>query len=214
MIDHHNFVIPRNISIMKSDSTVIGHLQPMNMSFAEDTEIIQALANWRQKYMQFFLTQFTATAERTQNWLKNLVLKDTSRILFLICQHGKPIGNFGVCHIGRTSAELDNLIRGEVIQEKQLIFYAEQCLCHWLFRELRLSEIYLHVFSNNHRTIALHSSIGFTITKLSKMTTEMDGDTLKFVVQDAESPSLDEIGYVKMEIMKKRFYELHPWLNE
>ena len=213
MADQQSLIIRGNIPIFKPDLTVIGHFERITLAHAEDKATIQALVRWRQMAMHAFLTQFTATTERTEAWLKNVVLRDSSRILFLGYENGRLIGNFGACNIGQETADLDNFIRGEAVQEKRFIYHAVVSLCHWLFQALRRTALYCrYILSDNYRSVALHSSIGFTITELLRMTRETDRDTVQYTVHESESPDPGEMACVRMVLTKDRFYELHPFL--
>lgn len=200
------------ISIIKDEGSLIGKLVPINTKLANDNSIINNLRKWREKYMKYFLTQFVPTNERTQLWLNNSVLLDDTRILFLIQdEEDKTIGNFGICNIREKEAELDNLIRGEKGGDQKLIFYAEISLMHWIYKNLGIEDIYLHVFSNNPRTINLHRSVGFEISKIYPLVKSETSQQVQYNVNLNQSFSEhdDELGLVKMIIDKKYFLQKH-----
>ncbi len=198
------------LSILDDRGDIIGKLVPVDEKLANDSKVIDSLRKWRQKYMHFFLTQFTATNKRTSHWLNTVVLPNDDRILFIIYDDkGIAIGNFGVCNIDQTSAQLDNLIRGEVGGHKRLIFYAELCLIHWLFEIIEIKNIYLHVFSNNQKTLSLHKSVGFRKTKIYKLEKSTLDNEVKYMVNHEKIPADDELGYIRMEIEKSEFYTIH-----
>ncbi|MDY7055160.1 GNAT family N-acetyltransferase [Limnospira fusiformis] len=204
----NSFYIP----IVKDEGSSIGRLVPINTELANDSLIIDNLRKWRQKYMKYFLTQFVATNERTQLWLNNSVLLDDTRILFLIQdEEDKWIGNFGICNIREKEAELDNLIRGEKGGDQKLIFYAEISLMRWIYKNLGIEDIYLHVFSNNSRTINLHSSVGFEISKIYQLVKTKTDQQIQYNVNVNQSFSEheDELGLVKMIMDKKYFLQKH-----
>lgn len=204
----NSFYIP----IIKDEGSLIGKLVSINTKLANDNSIINDLRKWRQKYMKYFLTQFVATNERTQLWLNNSVLLDDTRILFLIQdEEDKRIGNFGICNIREKEAELDNLIRGEKGGDQKLIFYAEISLMHWIYKNLGIEDIYLHVFSNNRITINLHRSVGFEISKIYPLVKSKTSQQVQYNVNLNQSFSEhdDELGLVKMIIDKKYFLQKH-----
>src|SRR3954469_15815153 len=45
---------------------------------------LQALTEWRNRFVHAFLSEFTATEERTERWLVESVGSDDSRILFMV----------------------------------------------------------------------------------------------------------------------------------
>jgi RimJ/RimL family protein N-acetyltransferase len=197
-----------SIPVYKDDSSLIGWLQPINTTLARDEQIIASLTCWRQKFMKYFLTQFQANSQRTSLWLHNVVLASDARILFLILDDsGKAIGNFGVSNITKDSAELDNLIRGEKGGDNQLIFFSEIALMKWLYRRLEITNIYLHVFSNNIRTIALHSSIGFEEHELKGLIKNQTKEEIYYEVSDKPTTNFPEIELIEMRIDKNYFLE-------
>lgn len=204
--DLNSFSIP----IIKDEGSVIGRLVPINRELANNSLIIEYLTKWRQKYMKYFLTQFTATNERTQLWLNNHFLLDDTTILLLIqSREGKWIGNSGISNIREKEAELVNLIRGEIGGDPELIFYAEIALMHWIYKILEIEDIYLHVFSNNFITISLHGSVGFKKSQTYQLVkTESDQETQYQVnMNQPYSDSVDGLGLVKMTIAKKDFLD-------
>jgi RimJ/RimL family protein N-acetyltransferase len=204
-----------SIPIYKDDGSLIGWLKPINTIIANDELIVASLTCWRQKFMKYFLTQFQANSQRTSLWLHDTVLADDTRILFLIVDDtGKAIGNFGVNNINQDSAELDNLIRGEKGGDTQLIFFSEIALIQWLYRKLEIKNIYLHVFSNNIRTIALHSSIGFEKHQVKCLTKSQSRGEIFYEISDKALINSEEIGLVKMRINRNYFLEKYTNQNK
>lgn len=196
------------LSITTDKGQIIGSLAAVTAEVATDPKIIAALTRWRQKYMRFFLTQFEATETRTAAWLKNVVIKDDTRILFLIRDEaGNEMGNFGVANIAAGSAELDNLIRGERGGDSRLIFFSELALMKWVYLQLGVDEIYLHVFSNNHKTIALHQSVGFSISNAWGLIKQESADQIRYEVDYNGNPETAELALVRMRMSRDGFFE-------
>ena len=205
-----------SIPIIKDEGSVIGRLVPINRELANNSLIIEYLTKWRQKYMKYFLSQFTATNERTQLWLNNNLLLDDTTILFLIQnQEGKWIGNFGICNIREKEAEIGPLVRGEKGGDPKIIFYAEISLMHWIYKILKIDDIYLHVFSNNLRTINLHSSVGFEKYQTYQLVKTESNQEIKYQINMNQpySDLADGLGLIKMTITKKYFLERYRFLE-
>lgn len=191
---------------------LIGSLKVINQFLARQHEVIDSLTRWRKLYMRYFLTQFSATPERTEKWLKNIVLPSEDRILFLIGDSSqKLIGNFGVCNIGWHDAELDNLIRGEKGGHVKLIFYAELAILYWLFFVVGVEEALLHVFSNNQKTIQLHSEVGFTLSSTARLSKVISGNDIVYKI-NAESGEMIDFGYNEMILSREIFIKKYPWI--
>jgi len=203
------------IAIRDERGDEIGFFDPVTRQVAEDAEIVARLTRWRQAQMQFFLTQFNATPDRTRTWLNSVVLKDDGRLLWLIrTPDGEAIGNYGICNLRPDAVELDNLIRGEKGGDPRLIYYAEVALLQWLIRTLAVREISLHVFSNNLLAGLLHREIGFRKTRTYRLTREAKGTEVNFIVDTKVSPAPGEAGYSRMEITADEFMNRHDWLKK
>lgn len=202
------------LPIFDSEGHCLGTLECVDRVLVKDPIVIAELTDWRARYMRYFLTQFVATSERTERWLKQVVLPSNDRMLFLICsEEGKPVGNFGVCNIGFVQGELDNLIRGRKGGHPKLVFYSEVAMLSWMFGPLSLKTANLHVFSSNIKTIQLHSSVGFTISSSQRLHRLEGNDEVYFLV-NSDKGELASFSYLEMTITKDIFLNLHPWVAQ
>lgn len=203
------------IKVRNVQGDLIGSLTPVTPALANDETVVSGLTKWRRMFIRHFLTQFNANETRTRNWLRNVVLADDTRLLFLIYTDDHAmIGNFGVCNIRGGSAELDNLIRGEKGGDAHLIYFAELSLMDWLYSTCLVSEIYLHVFSNNTRTLALHSSVGFVRHAAYALTRHENGGEIHYRICNPVASGSDEsVHLVKMHMSCETFYRKHSHLS-
>lgn len=202
----------RQILVRNAEGHAIGALTPVTGREAEDTAVCAALTRWRRMFRQYFLTQFEPTAERTRDWLLNVVLPDDSRLLFLIRdENHNPVGNFGICGIGPGVGELDNLIRGQKGGDAKLVYYSELALLDWMYRELQTERVCLHVFSSNAKTLLLHTSVGFEQTQRQPLARITDGAETRYVPWGAAG---EPAGFdlVRMELGRDAFRSLYPWI--
>jgi RimJ/RimL family protein N-acetyltransferase len=187
-----------SIPIVSTEGVVLGSLECLDRSLCQDDGIIADLTDWRQRYMHCFLTQFTATPERTRTWLTQRILPAPDRILFLIRDAGGDyIGNIGLCEITSASAEVDNVLRGKSSDNKNIMYHALMGIIGFALQTKTITDICLHVFSNNQNAINLYERAGFQKTsseQLTKIKTE-DGFTFKFT--DATQSNVD-FDYQKM----------------
>lgn len=159
-----NEKVPFRINIVNDNYEKIGYLKPITKSILLNDFIIKKLTKWRNNAMQFFMTQFNATFERTKNWLNKTVLSDNTRLLFIIYDStGKAIGNLGFTKLNEYSAELDNLLRGEHGGGSKLIYYTEVAIIKWMFSCLKIKEITGNIFLDNEILLSIHKKIGFSI---------------------------------------------------
>jgi RimJ/RimL family protein N-acetyltransferase len=203
------FVLP----IFNDQSKLIGRLLCIDQGLANESSVLSDLTAWRQKYMAYFLTQFQATADRTQTWLNQVVIPSTDRILFLIeTADQERIGNFGVCNIQAQTLELDNLIRGRDGGDRKLIFYAEIAMLSWAFGLLECASVCLHVFSNNEKTIALHTRVGFEPYQTSALYCSRDAQYLHYTFNPLHGEAVD-FSYLEMRLDPANFLQNYPWVK-
>ncbi len=201
------------IPIFNELDVEVGSLRPIELNMVEDEKILAYLTKWRRMFMRYFLTQFVPTPERTSKWLKEVVMPSDDRIFFLICDlNGSPVGNFGVCNIQPNIAELDNLIRGEKGGDPKLVYYSELCLLQWIFFELKIHKVILHVFSNNTKTISLHESVGFKITNNQKLWRQNLEDQIRYSTSILNG-DIANFTYLEMQLCLEDFEKRHPKLK-
>ena len=145
---------------------VIGELRAITVSDLQDTELLDSLASWRDRFMKFFLTQFESTRDRTHGYLRDIVLAKPDRILFTLHDDsGNRIGNLGLCDVTPESAELDNFLRGEPGGGARLFFFAELALMRWAIRELGVTRFSVKILTFNWLSLDLHQQVGFKIAR-------------------------------------------------
>jgi RimJ/RimL family protein N-acetyltransferase len=201
------------IPIYTSENIKIGTLRPVDTILCKSPDVIEKLTSWRRTYMRYFLSQFPASEERTKNWLENVVLPSDNRILFLIYDNfGKAIGNIGACDIKPDEAELDNLIRGEIVDGPKFMFFAEIALLSWLYFQIYINTVVLHVFSNNFRAIKLYSQTGFSEKRRFNLSQIQDGEEVRYIVS---SHSCDAVRfqYIEMMMSREQFELSQPWVK-
>jgi hypothetical protein len=202
---------PFSIPVRSFEGIEVGALKPVDVALSHQGSVVESLARWRQMYMDYFLTQFVANPERTAHWLQSLVIPSHDRILFLICEnHGLAVGNFSVCNVTPREAELDNLIRGEQGGDAQLIFYSEVALLSWLYWQLDIEEAFLHVFTNNTRTIRLHTRVGFQPSKTYRLSRIVEGQETRFLL-DSDTGEVVDFQCLRMTLHRDRFVLSQPW---
>ncbi len=137
------------------------YLKILSEADAEDPNIVETIARWRNKNKEFFFTQFIATTEGTKEWLK-AITKDINREFFMIYnkETNKPIGHFGLKGRFDEEVELDAVLRGEkelpgimTIAVKKILKGVTQ-------------PVILNVFQDNIRAIRFYTLLGFKPVEL------------------------------------------------
>jgi hypothetical protein len=197
-----------SIPIINYERVQIGRLRPIDIVLSKNPEVIDKLTKWRRMFTRYFLTQFQPSIERTADWLNKVVIPSDDRLLFLICDmDDRIIGNFGICNLRNSDAELDNLIRGERGGDPNLILFAEIALLKWLYFSVHIESALLHVFSNNGMTISLHSSVGFLETKRYDLRKIQVGDEIKYSI--GTEGKIADFQYIEMRLSREEFQWKH-----
>ena len=85
----------------------------------DDAALIERLGAWRAESMANYPTQFPVTAEGTARWLRDHVLGDADRLMFLIVDaddpHGPAYGHMGFdhAHPSEPVMGLSNVLKGD-----------------------------------------------------------------------------------------------------
>lgn len=196
------------LPVISRDGIYLGSLRLVDRFQANKTRLIKKMTLWRNSSMGSFLTQFTATENRTKEWLDNVILSSNDKLLFeLLDDQSKPIGHAGITNLNSKSAELDNFIRGEKGGNSMLFYYAELAILKWLFNEININEVLLHVFSNNWIPINNHLELGFSIVKKHKLTKLVKDDKTTYLVESNLGNPV-KFSYLKMSLLKEKFLSI------
>lgn len=129
-------------------------LQPINcQAHKVDNLVVDMLTNARNSNANSFLTIFTATTDRTKNWLVNYVANDSTRILFVLKEinTGNLYGYMGLAYgddFG-TRIEGDAIVKYSEITQAGLMQKAFVQLVKWVSKGLGINEIWIRVLSDN-----------------------------------------------------------------
>lgn len=186
------------IPIISREGETIGRLCCVDQTRAADQRVVSALTKWRNKNSQAFLTQFEATETRTASWLSNVVIPSRDRMLFMIIDaDDELIGNVGIANLNGESAELDNVLRGEISRFPGIAAAAVRALLKWAFRELELKTVYLNVFANNDKAVGLYKSLGFLPAGERRLSVVKTSEETRYLIESDDGQSVS-FGYLCM----------------
>lgn len=124
---------------------------------------VRVLTEWRNRFVQAFLTEFQSTEARTALWLTNIVGTDDTRILFMVddARSGETIGYMGLAFIDweKASGEADAIVRGRQAP-RGLMKRALLTLLSWSRSQLGLKTLGVRVRSDN-AAIEFYRKLGF-----------------------------------------------------
>ena len=140
-------------------------------------ETVSLLYNLRKKYRKMFATDFEMTEDKTRNWIKNLILGNSGRILFMIYFDNKKIGCIGNGGYDEknNSSRLDNMMKDPLCNLSGAMTIVEKVYLKWMFDDLKLSKITGFLFSDNSRMIKIHKKCGWItvdVVPIKKIFTE------------------------------------------
>lgn len=154
--------LPLDLPIYSTKSkTLLGKLLPVTIADLSDDLIIHSLTDWRNRHMDKFFTEFHATPQRTRKWLDTFLHQSHSQMLFKIYENDNFVGHLGFKDLCKTSAILDNAIKGNQTSEPRLFVYAHHVLASWLFHASNITKLYGYVFTDNIPAIMMNKEIGW-----------------------------------------------------
>jgi RimJ/RimL family protein N-acetyltransferase len=126
---------------------------------------------WRNQYhiRRWFFNSVVIQPEAHNNWYRQYSGRDDDFVFIIedIQDDYRPIGQIAIYHINwqEQKAEYGRLMIGESSASgKGLAHDATKAVLQIAFEYLELKEVYLEVFSNNTKAIAVYKKAGFKVT--------------------------------------------------
>jgi len=153
------------------DSSDGVYITPLTLDAVNDL-LINDLARWRSENQTGFIKIFNVTLESTKRWLDIAVQNRKDRLLFLIYDcHDLLIGHLGVSSFDfdKQTCEVDNVVRGEVSRQKNVMFCASEILIDWVRKKIEPKFIKLKVLNDNSKALALYYKLEFKLDSLEPL---------------------------------------------
>ena len=166
------------------------YLRPIH----EKSEDAALLAKWRAEHYQSLFTWVQPNEVEMLEWLAGYEDDDTAIMFFVECPAGVPIGQVSIYNVDqdRKVAEFGRLIRGERKGPRGLMSFACDTLIRWSFTYLRSEKIFLEVFADNEKAVALYKRLGFVLsTRLTFKRTINSQNIVQWVESDTRVTSGD-----------------------
>jgi RimJ/RimL family protein N-acetyltransferase len=170
-----------HIEVRDECGAVIGSMAPVSAGTLADHELLSRITAWRNNAKEHFFMQGTLTIEQTEEWVRKSLLMDHRRLLFLIYAGTKAIGTVGFSGLNERSAELGNLVRGEVGGGFKLMQCAHRALIAWLFETFKIATEYAMVLADNPVAINHLRRLGFVPTEETSLSRHDDGRGVYYV---------------------------------
>ena len=174
----------------------------------DSSDTLYLSTKWRQNNLKWFQSTFTPTEKNTKEWIKNTILKDPDRILFMIFLDGKKIGQTGLDRyvIEDNSIDITGTLKDQSLHDPRVMEYARKALLRWAFEYLGVSKVVFRVFSDNYPNINLIERCGALTTNSIPMKKKIGNNVLEWTEITLNSD--DEIAerYLNiMEVTKENF---------
>ena len=156
---------PLELPILSGNSAkTSGMLRAVAEADIKDTSLMERFASWRNRFQQFFLTQFETDANSMAGWISGIV-HDDSKILFRIETPDKKIvGMYGFYITGEKTFSLEALMKGEKGGALNLTLLSVITVLDFCFYTLNLETATAQYFSDNISACTLYRSLGFRVT--------------------------------------------------
>ena len=165
-----------NIAIEDENNQSVGFLKPITKNDIDNVKLLQTLTKWRSDNMEMFMTNFTATTERTRKYLDKVTDIGSRQTLFIIEEKGEIVGQVGWKDLTQNDAIMDNGMKGKRTINPKLLIYAHKSLAKWLFLNTNIKFIYGWLFTDNIPAIMMNKQIGWSQWIRYPMTKLINGD--------------------------------------
>lgn len=206
------------IPILTEKGETIGSLRCVDKLFISPGwgyPVSALMCKWRAENMQWFLTHFVATPDRTQKWLEEVIIPAKDRIMFLVCAaDGQLIGNYGIRDITPDHGQLDNGLRGEKGGPKGLMHYADISILSWMFWKMGMKTANLWLFAHNDRVLKWHQETGFIAGRKVPLYVHYEENGDRVYSTQGDPAEISGLEYLEVTITPEQLLAKHPWVKE
>ena len=193
------------INIVDDAGIKIGTLRPLNVNYLSQLDVLSTLTDWRNKNMGMFLTQFHATAERTKNWLENVVFRAPGQMMFLIYENENLIGQVGFKDLTFQDGVVDGGMRGNSSINPKILMYAHKSLIRWIFDQVKIERLYGWVFADNPGGIKMNKQVGWHDREKHPLISKETYGEIAWTIGNSGETSPDVKYCYQLTIYKERF---------
>jgi RimJ/RimL family protein N-acetyltransferase len=152
-----------------------------------DAALIARLGGWRAAHMAHYPTQFRVTDEGTAAWLRDLVVGDPDRMMFVIVEAAAPqgpiYGHMGIDHADEAAniIYLSNVVNGDRARlPRGAVPALERRMLDWVFDTLGVLEIRATPFEDNIGARRMLDNVGFRPVGRIGLRRRADGDRIEY----------------------------------
>lgn len=174
------------IPILNDENKTVGYLHPVTKDYKQRIEnCVSLFSQWRKENPTLSPARFEITDERTDNWLKKVVVDNDNRILFIVQDTiGTSIGHIGFASFryDTQTAEVDSVLKGVKTGYPCFMEYAMKALLKWGKEVLEIEHFDLEVIWDNDHAIRFYERCGFEKDHLIALEKEELSDEIRWVV--------------------------------
>lgn len=196
------------IEVYNDAGAKMGHLSPLSSASLDDKDLIDRLTRWRNDAREHFFSQRILSREETEAWMRDCLLNDPHRLLFVIHAGEKAVGTIGFALLQDRSAELGNLIRGEPGGGFTLMQRAHSALLDWLFRNIDIDIAIAMVFADNTVAVNHLRLLGLQPIERVQMHRTEEGPAVTYQVEPLLAPGAVMRDALKMGMRRE------DWLRQ
>jgi len=179
-----------------------GYLVCVGELHADDDATIEKLARWRDEARTFH-NQFKVTFDGTRRWLRERLLDEPDRILYLVLEpRGRAIGHMGLSIVVQNDCllEIDNVIRGVHGTEPGIMSLALKAMMSWADGAIEPSGYWLRTYDDNVHAIDFYARLGFTIYERQPLRRVEQEGQARFVPRPEGDAAPPDLVYVHMRV--------------
>jgi hypothetical protein len=151
-----------DLCLIEEGGAQIGVMRPLTAYDLASIDVMEKLTDWRNANMRNFLTHIEGTRALTSKWVRNMLLKNHSQMLWLIYdQNNNLVGHIGFKNLTFQTVQLDNAMRGDRQGHPELLVVAGKSLVQWLWQKTPVKRIDINVMADNAPSIMMIRKIGF-----------------------------------------------------
>jgi RimJ/RimL family protein N-acetyltransferase len=161
---------------------IVAVLRPVATVGTLNANDVRVLTAWRNRFVTSFLTEFEATEERTEQWLRTTVANDPTRVLFMLdTLEGTTAAYVGLAFIDWETGygEADAVVRGADLPPG-VMTAALHTLLAWAQNQLGLTALGVRVRSDN-AALHFYEKVGFVERRRVPLRREHDGSMIRWV---------------------------------
>ncbi len=138
-------------------------LVPLSYMHLEDNHVVEELCDLRNNFISIYPNSSAADISSTKKWLKELVMSNDYRILFLVVDKKNKIhGHLGLWQRDDLNLELDNVVKAPHSNALGLFSAAVTAIEKWINELVNVSELKLRVLESNKQATQFYIKNGYT----------------------------------------------------